>query len=180
MRSTSLLRSMRNRSQRHQNQRSSWSWFRSSSACFSSALTEQSSQLYAHPKLMPACIYRVDDNVLTCPAQAIPKITDEFNSLTDVGWYGSAYLLTCCALQLLFGRTYTFFSIKGTLLSSVLVFEAASALCGAAPNSIAFIIGRAVSGVGAAGIFAGTVSPQPCTIRYPQQLTASRLSALST
>ncbi|KAK7723292.1 hypothetical protein SLS63_008945 [Diaporthe eres] len=88
---------------------------------------------------------------------AIPQITDDFNSLTDVGWYGSAYLLTCCALQLLFGRIYTFFSIKGTLLSSVLLFEAASALCGAAPNSVAFIIGRAISGVGAAGIFAGTI-----------------------
>lgn len=24
---------------------------------------------------------------------AIPKITDEFHSLTDVGWYGSAFLL---------------------------------------------------------------------------------------
>lgn len=26
-------------------------------------------------------------------ATAIPKITDEFHSLSDVGWYGSAYLL---------------------------------------------------------------------------------------
>lgn len=95
---------------------------------------------------------------MLCSAQAIPQITDDFNSLTDVGWYGSAYLLTCCALQLLFGRIYTFFSIKWTLLNSVLLFEAASALCGAAPNSVAFIIGRAISGVGAAGIFAGTVS----------------------
>ncbi|KAG6358766.1 hypothetical protein INS49_012285 [Diaporthe citri] len=93
----------------------------------------------------------------TIISTAIPQITDDFNSLTDVGWYGSAYLLTCCALQLLFGRIYTFFSIKGTLLSSVLLFEAASALCGAAPNSVAFIIGRAISGVGAAGIFAGTI-----------------------
>ncbi|KAJ0119995.1 hypothetical protein J7T55_000846 [Diaporthe amygdali] len=93
----------------------------------------------------------------TIISTAIPQITNEFNSLTDVGWYGSAYLLTCCALQLLFGRIYTFFSIKGTFLTSVLLFEAASALCGAAPNSIAFIIGRAISGIGAAGIFAGTI-----------------------
>ncbi|KAK2615974.1 hypothetical protein N8I77_002695 [Diaporthe amygdali] len=93
----------------------------------------------------------------TIISTAIPQITDEFNSLTDIGWYGSAYLLTCCALQLLFGRIYTFFSIKGTFLASVLLFEAASALCGAAPNSIAFIIGRAISGISAAGIFAGTI-----------------------
>lgn len=42
-------------------------------------------------------------------------------------------------------------------LASILVFEVASAICGAAPNSVAFIIGRATCGVGAAGILAGTV-----------------------
>ena len=40
----------------------------------------------------------------TIIATAIPKITDRFNSLGDVGWYGSAYLLTTCALQLFFGK----------------------------------------------------------------------------
>lgn len=41
---------------------------------------------------------------------------------------------------------------------SVLTFEIASAICGAAPSSIAFILGRAIAGLGAAGIFAGAVS----------------------
>jgi len=40
----------------------------------------------------------------TIIATAIPKITDHFKALGDVGWYGSAYLLTTCALQLFFGR----------------------------------------------------------------------------
>lgn len=40
----------------------------------------------------------------TIIATAIPKITDHFDSLGDVGWYGSAYLLTTCALQLFFGK----------------------------------------------------------------------------
>lgn len=40
----------------------------------------------------------------TIIATAIPKITDHFNSLGDVGWYGSSYLLTTCALQLFFGK----------------------------------------------------------------------------
>jgi MFS family permease len=93
--------------------------------------------------------------------KAIPRITDEFQSLTSVGWYGSAYLLTCCALQLIFGKIYTLFSVKWTLLWSILVFEASSALSGAAPNSTALIVGRAISGVGAAGIFAGVVGGTP-------------------
>lgn len=48
--------------------------------------------------------------------------------------------------------------MKHVLLISVLIFEVASAVCGAAPSSTAFIVGRAISGVGAAGIFAGAVS----------------------
>lgn len=74
-----------------------------------------------------------------------------------MGWYGSAYLLTCCALQLVFGKVYTLFSVKWTLLWSILIFEASSALSGAAPNSTALIVGRAICGVGAAGIFAGVI-----------------------
>ncbi|EPS36331.1 hypothetical protein H072_10162 [Dactylellina haptotyla CBS 200.50] len=93
----------------------------------------------------------------TIISTAIPQITDEFHSLTEVGWYGSAYLLTCCAFQLLFGKLYTLYPVKTVLLGSILLFEISSAVCGAAPNSIAFIVGRAVSGVGAAGIFAGTI-----------------------
>ena len=103
------------------------------------------------------------DLALTWSLQAIPAITDEYHSLPDVGWYGSVYLLTCCAFQLLFGNIYTFFSVKVVLITSILIFEASSALCGAVPNSPAFIVGRAISGVGAAGIFAETVSPHRST-----------------
>ncbi|EXK23832.1 hypothetical protein FOMG_19412 [Fusarium oxysporum f. sp. melonis 26406] len=88
---------------------------------------------------------------------AIPQITDDFHSVTDIGWYGSAYLLTNCAFQLLFGKIYTFFSVKFTFLSAILLFEIGSAICGAAPNSVAFIFGRAIAGLGSAGIMSGTL-----------------------
>jgi len=97
-------------------------------------------------------------HVLTYYGQAIPQITDEFNSLPDVGWYGSAYLLACCSFQLLFGKFYTFYAVKVVYLTSILLFEVGSVVCGAAPSSTAFIVGRAIAGVGAAGIFAGSVS----------------------
>ncbi|RSL95291.1 hypothetical protein CEP52_012165 [Fusarium oligoseptatum] len=88
---------------------------------------------------------------------AIPQITDDFNAVTDIGWYGSAYLLTLCAFQLLFGKIYSFLSIKRTLLSVILLFEIGSTICGAAPNSVVFIIGRAIAGLGAAGIMTGVM-----------------------
>lgn len=93
----------------------------------------------------------------TIIATAIPKITDQFNSLPDVGWYGSAYLLTTCAFQLFFGRLYTFYSIKTVYIISIIIFEVGSAICGAAPNSEALIVGRAIAGVGSAGIFSGSL-----------------------
>lgn len=93
----------------------------------------------------------------TIIATAIPKITDHFQSINDVGWYGSAYLLTTCAFQLMFGKFYTYFSIKWVYLTAIFIFEIGSVVCGAAPTSVALIIGRAVAGIGSAGIFSGAL-----------------------
>ncbi|KAJ5915436.1 hypothetical protein N7466_011369 [Penicillium verhagenii] len=90
-------------------------------------------------------------------ATATPKITDEFHSLNDIGWYGSAYMLTASASQLVYGRIYTFYPAKWVFLASIIIFEAGSALCGAAPSSVSFIIGRAIAGIGTGGISAGAV-----------------------
>lgn len=88
---------------------------------------------------------------------AIPKITNEFNSLSDVGWYGSAYLLTSRSFQLFLGRVYTFYNPKTVFLLLLSVFEIGSAVCGIAPNSTVLIVGRAVAGAGSAGIFSGAI-----------------------
>jgi EmrB/QacA subfamily drug resistance transporter len=90
-------------------------------------------------------------------ATAIPKITDQFHSLDAVGWYGSAYLLTTAALQLLFGKFYSYLNIKWVFLSAIGLFELGSLICGVAPNSTALIIGRAIAGAGSAGILSGAL-----------------------
>ncbi|KAL1895608.1 hypothetical protein Sste5346_005077 [Sporothrix stenoceras] len=91
----------------------------------------------------------------TIIATAIPKITVEFDSLQDIGWYGSSYLLTAASFQLSFGRMYAEFSIKWVFLAALLLFEVGSILCAAAPNSPALIVGRAIAGLGSAGIASG-------------------------
>ncbi|KAJ5998034.1 hypothetical protein N7522_009694 [Penicillium canescens] len=93
----------------------------------------------------------------TIIVNAIPSITNQFNSIDDVGWYGSAYLLTFCAFQLLFGKIYSFYNPKWVFVTAVVIFEIGSAICGAAPNSVALIIGRAIAGLGSSGIFGGSV-----------------------
>ncbi|KAI8945529.1 MFS general substrate transporter [Xylaria longipes] len=90
-------------------------------------------------------------------ATAIPAITGAFHSIEDIGWYGSAYLLTTAALQLLFGKFYTFLSLKYVYLTAIFIFEIGSLICGVAQNSVTLIIGRAVAGLGSAGLFSGAL-----------------------
>jgi len=99
-------------------------------------------------------------------ATAITQITNDFFSAKQMGWYGSAYLSTSCTFQLLFGKLYGYFSIKGTFLVSLVFFELGSALCGLAPSSTFFVVGRAFSGLGAAGIMAGAVRLVPPDIPH--------------
>ncbi|KAI7774776.1 major facilitator superfamily transporter [Diaporthe eres] len=86
---------------------------------------------------------------------AIPSITSEFNTLNDIGWYGSAYLLASCALQPTYGKIFTYFHVKWTYLSALFLFEIGSVICATAPSSLVLIIGRAVAGLGGAGLTSG-------------------------
>ena len=54
---------------------------------------------------------------------AIPKIATEFTSIDDVGWYGSAYLLTLTALQPAAGTMFKLFNAKAVYLTSMTIFE---------------------------------------------------------
>ncbi|KAJ7059774.1 putative MFS multidrug transporter [Mycena amicta] len=94
---------------------------------------------------------------ITIIATAIPHITDEFQSLDDVGWYGSAYLLAMASTQLLFGKFYSFLPIKWVYITAITLFEIGSAICGAANSSNTLIAGRAIAGLGCAGIFSGAM-----------------------
>ncbi|QKX63238.1 uncharacterized protein TRUGW13939_10407 [Talaromyces rugulosus] len=93
----------------------------------------------------------------TIIATAIPKITDQFQALSDVGWYGSAYLLTFCGFTLFLGRLYKTFSVKWVFLLCLFFFELGSLICAVAPNSVALIVARAIAGIGGAGIFSGSL-----------------------
>ncbi|KAH7124240.1 major facilitator superfamily domain-containing protein [Dactylonectria macrodidyma] len=92
---------------------------------------------------------------LTIVATAIPKITDEFRGLDLVSWYGSAFFMTIGGFQSTWGKAYKYFPLKSTFLFCVLIFEVGSLICALAQNSTTLIVGRALSGVGAAGISSG-------------------------
>jgi MFS family permease len=79
---------------------------------------------------------------------------------------------TSATLQPLSGKLYTHFGnkvrgttlpqecyqsnpIQYTYLGFIILFELGSLICGVAPSSTVFIVGRAVAGLGTAGIFNG-------------------------
>jgi MFS family permease len=92
---------------------------------------------------------------MTILSTAIPQITTEFHSLGDVGWYASSFFLTVAAFQSTWGKAYKYFPLKIIMLIAIGVFELGSLICGVAPNSVALIVGRAITGIGAAGVLGG-------------------------
>ncbi|KAH8803447.1 DNA repair protein RAD50 [Xylogone sp. PMI_703] len=92
---------------------------------------------------------------LTILSTAIPKITTDFNSLNDIGWYASAFFLTVASSQSSWGKLYKYFPLKTVFLIAIGVFELGSLICGVAPNSVALIVGRSITGLGAAGVLSG-------------------------
>jgi MFS family permease len=75
------------------------------------------------------------------------------NSLSrNVGWYGAAYQLASGALQPLTGKLYVNFKNKWVFISFFALFELGSLICGVAPSSNVLIVGRAIQGMGTAGL----------------------------
>ena len=90
-------------------------------------------------------------------ATAIPAITDEFHTLDDVGWYGSATFLVTAATSAMWGKIYKYLNVKYAYLASIAVFLIGSIVAATAPNSIAVIVGRAIQGLGITGTMNGSI-----------------------
>ncbi|KAI0423553.1 putative gliotoxin efflux pump [Xylaria sp. FL1042] len=93
---------------------------------------------------------------LTIVATAIPKITQEFKSLDDVGWYSSAFFLSLAVFQSPWGKIFKYYPIRIAYAASVFVFELGSLICGTAKHSQSLIAGRVITGIGGAGVTIGT------------------------
>ncbi|OQV07341.1 hypothetical protein CLAIMM_11792 [Cladophialophora immunda] len=91
----------------------------------------------------------------TIVVAAVPRITDDFSSLDDIGWYGAAYQLGSAVFQPLTGKIYMKFKPKWTFLSFFVLFEIGSLICGVANSSGMLIGGRVVAGLGTSGVLNG-------------------------
>ncbi|KIX01920.1 uncharacterized protein Z518_07859 [Rhinocladiella mackenziei CBS 650.93] len=91
----------------------------------------------------------LDITIITTP---LPTISSHFHSSTGYVWVGSAFLLGSGASGPTWGKVSDIFGRRPLLLSAAAVFLLGSALGGASKNVAMLIAGRAVQGVGAAGL----------------------------
>ncbi|EPS35938.1 hypothetical protein H072_10575 [Dactylellina haptotyla CBS 200.50] len=81
-------------------------------------------------------------------------ISSEFGRLSDASWLVTSYLLSMCALQPLYGKLSDIYGRKTMLLISYTFFGVGCIYSGIAQSLAGVIIGRAVSGIGGAGMMA--------------------------
>src|SRR5262245_23726811 len=88
----------------------------------------------------------------TIIATALPTIGRHFADFENLSWVVAAYLLTSTAVATLYGKLSDIYGRRAMMLTAAGIFVAGSAICGAAPNMLTLIIGRAVQGLGGGGI----------------------------
>ncbi|KAF7303157.1 Major facilitator transporter-like protein [Mycena kentingensis (nom. inval.)] len=105
--------------------------------------------------LLSILLIALDQTIL---ATALPRIASDFNNFSLQGWVATAFILAQTVFLLFYGQLLRIFAAKWTMIVAVLLFELGSLVCALAQNVNALIAGRAVSGVGAAGIFVSMIS----------------------
>ncbi|KAL8828412.1 MAG: hypothetical protein Q9170_006611 [Blastenia crenularia] len=96
------------------------------------------------------------DNTIVADVQ--PAIVERFGSISKLPWLSVAFLVSAAGTNLVWGKIYAQFDAKFLYLICVFLFEAGSAICGAAPSMDALIIGRAICGVGGSGMYLGVMT----------------------
>ncbi|KAI4179913.1 MAG: hypothetical protein LQ346_007094 [Caloplaca aetnensis] len=95
------------------------------------------------------------DNTIVADIQ--PSIVNQFHDVEHLPWFGVGFGLGSTAV-LPWGKAYGVYSVKWLFIATVLLFEAGSVVCGAAPSVTALIIGRVLAGVGGSGMYSGCLT----------------------
>lgn len=91
----------------------------------------------------------------TVVGMALPTIVAELNGFELYAWVGTSYLLTSVIMVPIFGRLGDFYGRKPFVIAAIVVFGAASALCGFSNSMMQLVLARALQGIGG-GMLVGT------------------------
>jgi EmrB/QacA subfamily drug resistance transporter len=115
----------------------------------------------------------------TMLATALPTIAAQLGRLADVSWVVTAYVVAAAASTPLWGKLGDRHGRKRLLQISLVMFLAASALCGVAQSITLLVVSRAVQGAAAGGLMTlamaavgDLVTPRE-RARYQGYITAS-------
>ncbi|KAH6847721.1 hypothetical protein B0I37DRAFT_431517 [Chaetomium sp. MPI-CAGE-AT-0009] len=100
---------------------------------------------------LPFTLQALDTTII---ASALKFIAEDFNELKQLNWIITSFNLTSAAFLPIFAQLADVFGRHATLQTALAVITLGSALCTAAPTSAfpLLLLGRALQGVGAAGI----------------------------
>ncbi|KAH8645845.1 major facilitator superfamily domain-containing protein [Tricladium varicosporioides] len=102
-----------------------------------------------------ALIYGLDTTIAADIQNAAVESLGHVEQLT---WIGTGFPLGSICAILPAAALYAVFDMKRLFIASITLFEVGSALCGAAPNMNALIIGRVLAGVGGSGVYIGILN----------------------
>jgi EmrB/QacA subfamily drug resistance transporter len=88
----------------------------------------------------------------TVVGTALPSITSDFNSLNELAWVVTAYLLTATASTPLWGKFSDLYGRKPMLQLAIVIFLIGSVIAAMAPSMSWLIAGRGVQGLGGGGL----------------------------
>jgi hypothetical protein len=100
-------------------------------------------------------LYALDNTVV---ADVGVNVVQTLGEIEKLPWLGTAFTLSSMSTILVWSKIYALFDAKTLYLTSSIIFEVGSALCGAAPTMNSMIVGRAIAGVGASGIYIGSLT----------------------
>jgi EmrB/QacA subfamily drug resistance transporter len=110
---------------------------------------------------------------------ALPTLARVFAApFQEVQWLVIAYLLAVTTLIVSVGRLGDVMGYRRVLIAGIILFTAASILCGVAPTLWVLIVARAMQGLGAAILMALTVALVRETV--PKERTGSAMGLLGT
>ncbi|KAJ3497686.1 hypothetical protein NLG97_g1721 [Lecanicillium saksenae] len=100
-------------------------------------------------------LYALDTTIV---ATIQPAIVGTFGHVDLVPWLAVSFSLASAVSTLIWSKSFGLFSAKKLFLGATALFMGASALCGGAPTINAFIVGRALAGIGGTGMYMGLLT----------------------
>ncbi|KAF2836608.1 MFS general substrate transporter [Patellaria atrata CBS 101060] len=100
-------------------------------------------------------LYALDNTIV---ADVVPSITQSLGSSELLPWLSVGFMIGGVGVALPFGKIFGLYNVKWLYIFSLTLFMVGSALCGAAPNMNAMIVGRVIAGVGGNGMYLGVIT----------------------